>query len=406
MPVFMYRALDSRGQTHEDEVVAESSSAAREVIRQKGLYPIEVSDFIQARKFGSPLSYLKISRGFSAPSLAAFTRHLATLLSAGLQVVPAMSILVRQSRDETSRRLFIQIRENVNEGMPLEKAMKEHPKVFSELYVSLVRAGEASGALDKILSRLADYLELQQNLRRRLTGALAYPALMVMTGMSVLIFMMTFVVPRVVKIFSRAQQDLPWPTQVLIKGSYALSHYAELWILALVAIAVIFFVWNRTEKGRWTVEGAKLKIPFYGGLILKRAIARFGRTLGELLAAGVPILDALTISKLVIGNRVLEHWVDRAREETHKGGALGASLERSGYFPPVFTDMIGVGEQTGRLDDMLIKVSAHLEEESESTIQTMMSLVDPVLILVMGVAVGFVVLAVLLPLFEISQLIR
>jgi len=406
MPVFLYRALDSRGQTHEDEVVAESSSAAREVIRKKGLYPIEVSDFIQQHKFSSPLSYLKMSKGFSASSLSAFTRHLATLLSAGLQVVPAMSILIRQSRDEISRRLFIQIRENVNEGMSLERAMKEHPKIFSELYVSLVRAGEASGALDKILSRLADYLELQKNLRRRFTSALAYPALMLVTGISVLIFMMTFVVPRVVKIFSRAQQELPWPTQVLIKSSYALSHYAELWILAFVALTALFFAWNRTEKGRWAVEGAKLKIPLYGALILKRGIARFGRTLGELLRAGVPILDALTISKLVIGNKVLEHSVDRAREETHKGGTLGTSLEKSGYFPPVFTDMIGVGEQTGRLDDMLVKVSEHLEEESESTIQTMMSLVDPVLILAMGVAVGFVVLAVLLPLFEISQLIR
>lgn len=406
MPVFLYRALDSRGRTHEDEIVAESSAAAREGIRQKGLFPVEVNDYAQGRKLPSLLSLFSRSRSFSAANLSDFTRQLATLLDAGLQVVPAMAILIRQSRDEASRHLLTQIRENVNEGMSLEKAMEEHPKIFTELYVSLVRAGEASGALGMILNRLADYLELQQNLRRRLSGALAYPALMVLTGASVLIFMLTFVIPRVVKIFSQAQQDLPWPTRFLINGSYVLTQYAELWLLAAAGLTAGVFLWLRTDKGLWAWEGAKLKIPLFGGLILKRAIARFGRTLGELLSAGIPILDAMTISKLVIGNRVLEHWVDRAREETHKGGALSQALERSGYFPPVFSDMVGVGEQSGRLDDMLIRVSAHLEDESESTIQTMMSLVDPLLILVMGLAVGFVVIAVLLPLFEISQIIR
>ncbi len=406
MPVFMYRALDAKGRSFEDEIVAESTVAARELIRERGLYPVEVRDFAPARKVSSPLSLLSWSERFSSSDLVNFTRQLATLLEAGLQIVPALAILLRQARSETSRRLLTQIREDVNEGMSLKEALEEHPRGFPNLYVSMVRAGEASGSLGAILNRLATYLELQQNLRRRLSSAMAYPALMVLTGTSVLIFMLTFVVPRVVKIFAQARQDLPWPTRFLIGGSRLLTDYMEFWLLAVAGIVFLGVVWLRTERGRWIFEGAKLRAPLFGGLILKRAVARFGRTLGELLSAGLPIVEALQVSELVIGNQVIESSVARAREETEKGGALGQALERSGYFPSVFTDMVGVGEQSGRLDDMLLKVSSHLEDESESTIQTMMSLVDPILILVMGVVVGFVVIAVLLPLFEISQLIR
>jgi general secretion pathway protein F len=229
---------------------------------------------------------------------------------------------------------------------------------------------------------------------------------MVLTGFSVVTFLLIFVIPRVVKIFHQANRDLPWPTQVLISGSNFLSSYFIFLVLGIVALAAGWVFWIRTEKGRWFLDNLKLRIPLFGTLYRMQAVARFGRTLGVLLASGLPILDSLSISKLVIANRVMESSVETARDETRRGGMFSAALEQSGQFPPVFTDMVSVGEQSGRMDDMLLHVASHLEQESESTIQTMLSLVDPILILVMGLIVGFVVVAILLPLFEISQLVR
>lgn len=406
MPVFTYRALDAKGRDFEDEIVAESSEAAREELRSKGLYPVDVRDTEDGPK-SAPIRVLALwKRGFSSAQLTGFTRQLATLLSADLQIIPALSILVRQSRTESVRRLLLRIREDVNEGKSLAGALEQHPRIFSELYVSMVRAGEVSGSLGTILERLAAYLELQRNLRRRMSGALAYPALMILTGFSVVVFLLTFVIPRVIQIFHQANRDLPWPTRVLIYGSDFLTSYSVFLVGGVVLSAAAGVFWVRTEKGRWFLDSMKLRIPFFGRLYRTQAIARFGRTLGVLLSSGLPILDSLSISKLVIANRVLESSVEHARNETHRGGVFSAALERSGHFPPAFTDMVGVGEQSGRLDDMLLHVSGHLEQESESTIQTMLSLVDPILILVMGVIVGFVVVAILLPLFEISQLVR
>lgn len=406
MPVFTYRALDSKGNDFEDEIVAESSEAAREEIRNKGLYPVEVRDSESGRESASAQSRGSWRKGFSSSQVTEFTRQIATLLKADLQIIPALSILIRQSRTETARRLLLRIREDVNEGKSLAGALEQHPRIFPNMYVSMVRAGEASGSLGTILERLAAYLELQRNLQRRMSGALAYPALMVLTGFSVVIFLLTFVIPRVVTIFHQANRDLPWPTQVLIFGSEIISTYFVFILLGVIGSVVGWIMWIRTENGRWFLDSLKMRIPLLGNLYRMQAIARFARTLGTLLASGLPILESLSISKLVISNRVLELSVEKARDETHRGGVFSASLEKSGHFPPVFTDMVAVGEESGHLDEMLLYVSGHLEQESEATIQTLLSLVDPVLILVMGVIVGFVVVAILLPLFEISQLVR
>ena len=406
MPVFVYRALDSKGRAHEDQIVAESLVSAREAIRRKGFYPVEVRDD-RAGFWTSPLLALPF-RGerLSFAELVGFTRQLATLLNAGIQVVPAFSLLIRQTREEAARRVLTKIREAVNEGASLSGAMGAYPRVFSNLYVSMVRAGESSGALGTVLERLAHYLELQQKLRRRLTGALAYPALMTLVGFAAMFFMMIYVVPNVVQIFRQARQELPWPTRMLIQASEALSAHYALILLGVAILAGAAVAWSFTKQGREFIDRAKLRFPLIGGLVHKRAVARFGRTLGVLLAAGLPILEAASVARLVLTNTALEAAVEEAREEVHKGKRLGSALERSGLFPPLFTDMVGVGEQSGSLDKMLIHVSDYLDQESEATIQTLMSLVEPLLILVMGAVVGFIVVATLLPLFEISQLIR
>lgn len=406
MPVFTYRALDAKGRNFEDEIVADSSEAAREALRSKGLFPVSVRDSDGGRKPTTSWSLAFWKKSVNASELTELTRQLATLLKADLQIIPALSILVRQSRKETGRRLLLRVREDVNEGKSLAGALEEHPRVFPEMYVSMVRAGEASGSLGMVLERLAAYLELQRNLRRRISGALAYPALMVLTGFSVVVFLLSFVIPRVIQLFQRAGREMPWPTRVLIFISDFLTTYGEILLVAVIGLGAAWLFWLRTDQGRWFWDNLKLRVPLLGNLYRTQAIARFGRTLGVLLASGLPILDSLSIAKLVLSNRVLESAVEQARDETHRGGVFSASLERSRNFPPVFTDMVGVGEQSGHLDEMLLHVAGHMEQESESTIQTMLSLVDPILILIMGVIVGFVVVAILLPLFEISQLVR
>lgn len=406
MPVFLYRAIDTKGHAHEDQIVAESLVTAREALRKRGLYPVEVRDD-RAEPRASPLFALPFQRErFSFSELVGFTRQLATFLNAGIQIVPALSTLIRLSREEPARRVLTRIREAVNEGAALSRAMGNYPRIFPALYVSMIRAGESSGTLGPVLERLADYLELQQNLRRRLAGALAYPALMVTVGGAALFFMLVYVVPNVVQIFRQARQDLPWPTRMLIHVSGFLSAYYGLLLAAGGGAATAAAVWRRTKRGRWFFDRAKLRIPLIGSLLNKRAVSRFGRTLGVLLGAGLPILEAISIAKLVMGNVVLETAVDDAREAVRKGNPLSGALEKSGLFPPLVTDMIGVGEQSGSLDKMLLHVSRHLDQESESTIQAIMSLMEPLLILVMGIVVGFIVVATLLPLFELSQIVR
>ncbi|MFQ5894275.1 MAG: type II secretion system inner membrane protein GspF [Nitrospinota bacterium] len=406
MPVFFYRALDARGRTHKGVIDAESSAVARERLRSQGLHPAEVRDGRPGPGGISAPTLLSRRGGLRGGEVVTITRQLATLLSAGLPVVPALSILIRQSRREAVRRLLVRVREEVNEGATLAKALEGHPRVFSPMYVSMVSAGETSGSLGLVLTRLADYLELQQNLRRRLAAALAYPALMVVVGLAVLSFLLTFVVPSVVQIFREARQELPWPTQVLIAASDLVSSYYGVALAALGILAVAGGLGLRTPAGRRYYDSFKLRLPLVGGLLRKQAIARFARTLGVLLAGGLPILQALSVAKLVLANTVLESVVERAREETRRGGSLSRALEQSGFFPPLVTDLAGAGEQVGRLDEMLLKAAEHLEREVEATIQTAMALVDPVLILMMGFVVGFVVLSILLPLFEVSQLVR
>lgn len=406
MPVLSFRALDARGRVHEDEILAESTAAAREMLRKKGLYPVEIRDKRPPRGAMSTIfSGLRFNR-LPLSELVSLTRRLACLLGAGIQVVPAFSSLIRQCRSEFTRRILTRIREEVNEGATLARALGTQPGIFSPMYVSLVRAGENSGALGPILSRLAGYMELQHHIRRRMAGALAYPILMMVTGFGVLFFMMIYVVPNVVQIFRQAKRDLPLPTRILVRVSDFLVAYDLLLLTAAGALGVGFLFWRRTGAARKVLDAWKFRLPLLGDLVHKRAIARFARTLGLLLAAGLPILDALAVAKHVMANTVMEEAAEAAREATRKGGRFSAALESGGVFPPLLVDMAAAGEDTGTLDVMLEHVAQQFEQETEASIQAMLSLVEPVLILTMGAAVGFVVIAILLPLFEISQLVR
>jgi len=285
--------------------------------------------------------------------------------------------------------------------------MSRYPKIFSPFFINMVRAGEASGTLNIVLERLADFSETQQALRGKIRAALAYPVFMFLIGSAVLFFLIAFVVPNITRIFEEMHQTLPAITVFLITVSRFLESFWWAIVIALVvSIVVLRYLIRNTERGHRFWDRLKISLPVIGTLNRKMAVARFGRTLGTLLESGVPLLMALEISKNVINNSLIADAVQKASDEVREGQSLSAPLAKSGLFPPIATEMVGVGEQSGNLEQMLYKIADAYEKEAESSVTTMTSMLEPVMILVMGLVVGFIVVSILLPIFEMNQLIR
>jgi len=339
--------------------------------------------------------------------VAAMTRQLSTLLGAGLPLVPSLTTLVAQTANPRMKAILAQIRENVNEGNSLTASMSCFPHAFPPLYVNMVRAGEASGKINLVLERLADFMENQQTLRTKIRSALAYPLLMFLIGSLVLFFLITFVVPNITKIFAEMHQNLPAITVFLIAVSTFFKNFW--WGIALAGAAGFLFLRYgiiNTERGGYIWDRLKLKVPLFGGLNQKMAMARFSRTLGTLLQSGVPLLAAMNIVKNVVNNRIIADEIQHAGREIEEGQNLSTPLSRSGLFPPIAIEMISVGEQSGNLEPMLYRIADAYEKEVEAGILTLTALLEPIMILVMGLIVGFVVVSVLLPIFEMNQLVR
>ena len=335
------------------------------------------------------------------------TRQLATLIGAGLPLVPSLSALIAQMRNPTLKTTLARIKDEVNEGNSLTQSMSHFPEVFPDLYVNMVRAGEASGTVNLVLERLADFSESQQTLRTKIRSALAYPIFMFFVGGGVLFFLITFVVPNITNIFQDMHQTLPGITVLLIVVSGFLK--AFWWIIGLALAAGVFgfrYTIRNTEQGRHLWDSFKLKAPFFGDLNQKLAVSRFTRTLGTLLQSGVPLLAALEIAKNVVNNSVIAEEIRRSARDVEEGQNLSAPLSRSGFFPPIAVEMISVGEQSGNMEGMLFRIAKAYETEVEANILLLTSLLEPAMILTMGVVVGFVVISVLLPIFEMNQLIR
>jgi general secretion pathway protein F len=334
------------------------------------------------------------------------TRQLATLLRAGLPLVSSLNALADQIDNPKLKKIITQIRERVNEGSALAAAMVEFPRVFPDLYVNMISAGEASGALELVLFRLAEYLEGQVRIRNRIRAALIYPAVMTVVGLGVLGVLFTFVVPKFVAIFEELEQALPLPTVILIGISDFVRAY---WLLLLLlAGAAVYGLarYRKTPKGREHYDTFLLKIPIFGRLIMLGVVIRFTRTLSTLLSSGVPLLKALDILTAVVNHSVFAKAIASARDSVTEGASLSQPLKQSGIFPPIVIHMIASGEQSGELEDMLAKVAEIYEEEAETLASTLMSLLEPVLILGMALIVSFIVISILLPLLEINQIVR
>jgi general secretion pathway protein F len=408
MSVFEYIALDEKGNQVKGFIDASGVAAARQQLRDENVYPVEINPS-QSKKESAASAALKINvwERVSTGQVAVFTRQLSTLLGAGLPLVPSLSILMQQEKNPLLKKTLAQIRERVNEGKSLTDSMAEFPRIFPPLYLNMVRAGEASGTINLVLERLADFSENQQALMSKIRSALAYPIIMFFIGSMVIFLLMTFVVPKITEIFTDMNQTLPLITTILITVSHFLKSFWWIILLLLAAAVIVFrYFTSGTDAGRRVWDSAKLKIPVWGSINRKIAIARFCRTLATLLQSGVPLLAAMEIVRNIVNNVHIGDAIHQAAKDLEEGKGLSEPLTATGLFPPLVTEMIAVGEQSGSLEAMLNRIAVAYENESQANIMVMTSLLEPLMILFMGLVVGFIVVSILLPIFEMNQLVR
>jgi len=406
MPVFQYKALTAGGKAVQGLREADSPRTLRSVLRRDGVFLTEVLGEqqvkAQAERDVNPKRWV-LGR-VSPENLAIATRQLAVLVHAGIPLVESLSALVDQVEHERLKRVIGDVKQRVNEGSTLADALAAHPRVFTTLYVNMIRAGETSGALEVVLVRLADFTESQARLRSKILGTMAYPAAMLVIGSVVLGILFTVVIPKITKIFEDTRATLPWMTRALIGFSTFVSRY---WwaLLLLAALGVYAFVrWKRTPEGRMRWHRAVLRFPIFGRLVRLVAIGRFARTLSTLLKSGVPLLTAMDIVRNVVGNDRLAEVIDQSRDAIREGESIAAPLKRSGEFPPLVFHMVAVGERSGALEEMLSNVADAYEDQVETTIGALTSLLEPVMIVAMGAVVAFIVFSVLMPILQINTI--
>jgi general secretion pathway protein F len=407
LPIFEYEALNAAGKSIRGIIDADSARTARTKLKGQGIYPTEIREEAGAAQ-RAPLSGLSFGLfgRIKAKDLALASRQLATLMEAGIPLNSSLSALIEQMGNPLLKKVITQIRERVREGSSFADALALHPQVFSNLFIGMVRAGEVSGTLALTLGRWADFSEHQVGMQQRIRAALTYPIFMFVIGFGVLFFLMTFVVPTVTKIFADLGRALPLPTLILISVSDFLSRFWWALVGGMVVLAFWLRKTLRSESGAMTWDRMRLKLPLAGNLHRRLAVSRWSRTLGTLLSGGLPLLQALDISQGVVGNRLLSQTLGEARESIREGEEMSLSLKKSALFPSVVLEMISVGEKSGDLGKMLEKAASNLENEVEAELRSLLSLLEPVMILIMGVGVGFIALSILLPILEMSQIVR
>ncbi|MEW5737079.1 MAG: type II secretion system inner membrane protein GspF [Thermodesulfobacteriota bacterium] len=407
MPVYEYVALDARGRKRAGIVDAESPTAARQKLREDGVFPTQVRESSQAAATSPSQRQSSFSGLFSrvgAKQLSIMTRQLSTLMGAGLPLVTALNILVPQTGHPKLQRVMAHVKDAIVEGNSLADALAMHPKVFPPLYLNMVRAGEASGAMELVLQRLADLAERQQQARSRVRKALVYPAFMTVFGAVILTVLLVFVVPSITTLFAQVNRVLPLPTRMLLGFSGFLRGWW--WVMLLLLVAAVFFLlrMRRTDRGSLAMDRMMLAAPIWGGIALKLIVARFSRTLSSLLSNGVPMMASLEIVRAVAENRVVADALSTISAKVGEGSGLAKALAAENIFPEVAVQMIEVGEQSGEMENMLDKVADLYQGEAEEAIDSLTTLLEPFMILVMAAVVGFIVLAVLLPIAEMSSL--
>lgn len=407
MPVYSYQGIDAKGKKSAGTVDAENEKSARAKLRKTNIYPTVIAlegGFGGALaaghrefKFGAMFSKVKTQ------DIALMTRQFASLLNAGVPLVEALAALVEQMEQPKLRSALSTIRERVMEGEKLSHALKQHPKIFNDLYVNMVSAGEASGTLEKVLERLADATESAEELRSKVVGALTYPAIMGTVGLLMMVLLITFVIPKMTGMLLEMNIELPLPTRFLIGLTDFVLGW---WWIVLGGLAITIYSARRyikSPKGRETLDRKILTVPLIGRLLRLTTIARVTRTLGTLLASGVPMLTAIDIVRNIVSNTLLKKILEETRDAVKEGSSLSEPLKRSGQFPPMSTHMIAIGEKTGELEQMLERVADTYDKEVENAIGSLLGLMEPVMLIVMGGMVSFIVISVMYPMLQASQ---
>jgi type IV pilus assembly protein PilC len=397
MPTFTYKAIEAGGKTVKGRLEGESQQAVLTKLRERNVQVVDVTE----SKSGAVLALLKMNRvgRVKLAALVVFSRQFATMIDAGINVLKCLDILENQTKDPVLKTVICDCRRDVVGGSSLTEAVNKHPRVFSKLYVSMIKAAEIGGILDQILDRLATFLEREQEIIGKIKGAMVYPCVVLVFAICMVFAMMIFVLPTFKDIFADFGGELPAITSMM----FSISTFMRTFWYIVLAMPVVFVsglkYYNTTDSGRWNIDKFKLKIPVVGELIQKMAISRFARTLGTLVNSGVPMLRALEIVAETAGNVIIAKAVTDARNCVREGQKISAPLEASGMFPPMVTQMIDVGEETGRMSDMLIKVANFYDQEVEIAVKALTSLIEPALIVFLGGIVGFIVASIMVPMF-------
>ncbi len=400
MPTYTWEGKSNLGEIKKGELVADNLVIARLQLRKLNITPGRILE-----KKEKSAQKTAIRKKISTKSIVVFTRMFATMINAGLPMVQCLNILAAQQENPAFAKVITRVKGDVESGLSLSEGLKKHPKIFDQLYTNLVDAGEAGGILDVILSRLSSYIEKAEKLKKKIKGAMVYPA--VVTGVAVVVTMviLIFVIPIFEKMFSEVGQALPVPTQFVITLSRFMSKNIIFMILGAVGLVFLLRRLYATEKGKYFIDDLMLKLPIFGILLRKAAVAKFTRTFGTMVSSGVPILEALEIVAKSAGNKVVEKAIYNARESISQGKSISEPLAESGVFPPMVTQMIGVGEASGELDTMLNKIADFYDDEVDAAVTTLTSMMEPIMMVVLGGVVGGLVVAMYLPIFKMGEAI-
>jgi len=398
MPVYKWEGKTAKGAVKKGEMEAPSEAAIRIHLRQQNIIPTKIGS--KGKEIALPMPWKK---KVPQRAVAIFTRQLSTMIDAGLPLVQSLEVLSSQQDHKVFKDILRGIREDVEGGSTFAGALKKHPKTFDDLYTNLVVAGEEGGILDTILTRLAAYIEKAEALKKKVKSALVYPATIVGVAVIVVMILMIFVIPVFESMFKSAGNALPLPTVIVVTISKLIKKYVIVFIPALILFFYLLKKYYQTQNGRAVIDRLLLKLPVFGPLFRKIAVARFSRTLGTLVSSGVPILDGLTIVSKTAGNKTIETAIMNARSSIREGETIAEPLSRSGMFPPMVIQMIAVGESTGALDSMLTKIAEFYEDEVDVAVGNLTSLLEPLLMCFLGVVIGGVVIAMYLPIFNMAS---
>jgi len=399
---FVFKAMDFAGAKASGEVEAESKQAVADQLKQRGMIVLEIADKHSSREIK-----LGRAKGVKAAELTVMTRQMSTMVGSGMTILRALYVLEAETESKALQAILVKVRKDVEAGLPLSDAFERHPKVFDPLFVAMTRAGETGGVLDAALLRVADQLEKADSLRRQVKSAMAYPLVVMGFAFTVLIALVAFIVPVFVSVFKELGGELPGITKVTVVLSNLVTGYWWLCIAVGAGAVFAFRHWKRTKRGRAQWDTFRLRIPFkIGDIVQKIALARWSRTLSALVSAGVPILQALEITGKTAGNHVVERAMTDVIANVKAGGTIAAPLKNTPVFPGMVCSMIGVGEETGALDTMLSKIADFYEDQVEAAVKQLTSILEPVMIILVGGIVGFIVISMYMPLFKVYDQIK